>query len=81
MDNESEGQEQRGGIGTTDRRTLLRTAGIAGAAGAALAGTMHGKFALAPITEAQAQTTAAMPKGPLPGTAKMRGVQRTVRRR
>jgi hypothetical protein len=25
--------------------------------------------------------TAAMPKGPLPGTAKMRGVQRTVRRR
>ena len=40
----------------TDRRTLLRTAGLAGAAGAALAGAMHGKFSLAPISEAQAQT-------------------------
>ena len=55
-------QEQKGGAVGTDRRTLLRTAGLAGAAGAALAGAMHGKFSLAPISEAQAQT-AAMPKG------------------
>ena len=40
----------------TDRRTLLRPAGLAGAAGAALAGAMHGKFSLAPVTAAQAQT-------------------------
>src|ERR1700761_3312771 len=51
-----------GGV-ETDRRTLLRTAGLAGAAGAALAGAMHGKFSLAPISEAQAQTPAAFPKG------------------
>ncbi|MBR0696388.1 cyclase family protein [Bradyrhizobium lablabi] len=56
-------QEQSSGM-TTDRRTLLRTAGLAGAAGATLAGAMHGKFALAPISEAQAQTApASMPKG------------------
>src|ERR1700694_1144155 len=55
-------QEQRGGMAETDRRTLLRAAGLAGAAGAALAGAMHGKFSLAPVTAAQAQT-AAMPKG------------------
>src|SRR5215813_3822762 len=54
-------QEQKGGM-ATDRRTLLRTAGLAGAAGAALAGAVHGKFSLAPISEAQAET-AAMPKG------------------
>lgn len=48
---------------STDRRTLLRTAGLAGAAGAALAGAMHGKFSLAPIGEAHAQTATAMPKG------------------
>ena len=47
----------------TDRRTLLRTAGLAGAAGAALAGAMHGKFSLAPVTAAQAQTATSMPKG------------------
>jgi hypothetical protein len=56
-------QEQKGGMAETDRRTLLRTAGLAGAAGAALAGTMHGKFSLAPITTAQAQTATSMPKG------------------
>jgi len=55
-------QEQNEGM-ATDRRTLLRTAGLAGAAGAALAGSMHGKFSLAPISAAQAQTAAAMPKG------------------
>jgi len=67
MDDDVRGQQQRqeqvGGTVETDRRTLLRTAGLAGAAGAALAGAMHGKFALAPITAAQAQTAASMPKG------------------
>lgn len=58
---DTKGDEEKGGA-ATDRRTLLRTAGIAGAAGAAFAGAMHGKFSLAPITAAQAQT-AAMPKG------------------
>src|SRR4030088_281040 len=56
-------EEKKAGTVETDRRTLLRTAGLAGAAGAALAGAMHGKFSLAPISEAQAQTSAAMPKG------------------
>ena len=56
-------QEQKGGMAETDRRTLLRTAGLAGAAGAALAGAMHGKFSLAPVTAAQAQTATSMPKG------------------
>ena len=55
--------EQRDGVATTDRRTLLRTAGLAGAAGAALAGAVHGKFSLAPISAAQAQTATSMPKG------------------
>ncbi len=68
MDDPVRGEEPKGseetkaGIAETDRRTLLRTAGLAGAAGAALAGAMHGKFSLAPVTAAQAQT-AAMPKG------------------
>src|SRR5262245_11542962 len=65
MDDEVRGQrqtqDQNDGL-ATDRRTLLRTAGLAGAAGVALAGSTHGKFSLAPITAAQAQTTA-MPKG------------------
>jgi hypothetical protein len=65
MDDEVRSQQQKqdhnDGM-ATDRRTLLRTAGLAGAAGAAIAGSMHGKFSLAPITAAQAQT-AAMPKG------------------
>src|SRR5687768_14140538 len=43
---------------TADRRTFLKTAGLAGAAGA-LAGAAHGKFGLAPIAPAQAQTSAA----------------------
>ncbi|MGM4953997.1 cyclase family protein [Bradyrhizobium barranii] len=63
MSNEINNVDQDGGGSTTDRRTLLRTAGIAGVAGAALAGSMHGKFALAPISEAQAQTATSMPKG------------------
>jgi len=42
---------------TADRRTFLKTAGLAGAAGA-LAGSAHGKFGLAPIAPAQAQTPA-----------------------
>jgi len=59
MDDEVSGQQQKQDQNdrmATDRRTLLRTAGLAGAAGAALAGSMHGKFSLAPITAAQAQT-------------------------
>ena len=64
MDDPVRGEEQKGGeetkagIAETDRRTLLRTAGLAGAAGAAFAGAMHGKFSLAPVTAAQAQTAA-----------------------
>jgi kynurenine formamidase len=41
-----------------DRRQFLKTAGLLGAAGA-VAGAAHGKFGLAPITQAQAQTGAA----------------------
>ena len=63
MDDEVRGEQQKGGMAETDRRTLLRTAGLAGAAGAALAGAMHGKFSLAPVTAAQAQTATSMPKG------------------
>jgi hypothetical protein len=40
-----------------DRRSFLKTAGIAGAAGA-VAGAEHGKFGLAPIAAAQAQPAA-----------------------
>jgi kynurenine formamidase len=63
MSNEIKNVDQDDSGSTTDRRTLLRTAGIAGVAGAALAGSMHGKFSLAPISEAQAQTSTSMPKG------------------
>jgi kynurenine formamidase len=41
-----------------DRRTFLKTAGVVGTVGA-VAGAMHGKFGLAPISSAQAQTPAA----------------------
>ena len=41
-----------------DRRNFLKTASLLGAAGA-VAGAMHGKFGLAPVTQAQAQTAAA----------------------
>ena len=41
-----------------DRRTFLKTAGVAAGAVGALAGATHGKFGLAPISEAQAQTSA-----------------------
>src|SRR5262245_33668362 len=63
MHNDVKREEQKDGIAETDRRTLLRTAGLARAGGAALARTMHGKFSLAPIGEAQAQTAATAPKG------------------
>ena len=43
-----------------DRRQFLKTASVLGAAGA-VAGATHGKFGLAPITQAQAQTTTAAP--------------------
>src|SRR5882757_4446627 len=46
------------GSPSADRRTFLKTAGIAGAAGAVLAGAAHGKFGLAPIASAQAQPAA-----------------------
>jgi nitrous oxide reductase len=39
-----------------DRRQFLKTATALGAAAGAVAGGMHGKFGLAPITQAQAQT-------------------------
>jgi len=60
---DQEQKQEKDGVTTTDRRTLLRTAGLAGAAGAALAGAVHGKFSLAPISAAQAQTATSMPKG------------------
>jgi len=41
----------------TDRRNFLKAAGLVGAIGA-VAGAAHGKFALAPISAAQAQTPA-----------------------
>src|SRR3954462_15682397 len=63
MDEEVRGEEQKGGMAETDRRTLLRTAGLAGAAGAALAGAMPGKFSLAPGTVAESKTATSMPKG------------------
>ncbi len=44
-----------------DRRNFLKTASLLGAAGA-VAGAMHGKFGLAPVTQAQAQTAAAPAK-------------------
>ena len=53
---EEQKQEQKGGMAETDRRTLLRTAGLAGAAGAALAGAMHGKFSLALLLQSQVST-------------------------
>ena len=43
-----------------DRRNFLKTATLLGATGA-VAGAMHGKFGLAPVTQAQAQTGAAAP--------------------
>src|ERR1700721_264584 len=49
------------GSASTDRRNFLKAAGAAGAGAVAVAGATHGKFALAPITAAQADTTS-MPK-------------------
>jgi kynurenine formamidase len=45
---------------SADRRQFLKTASVLGAAGA-VAGAAHGKFGLAPITQAQAQTAAPPP--------------------
>ena len=49
--------------GSPDRRTFLKTAGVVGTVGA-VAGAMHGKFGLAPVSSAQAQTAAARPTQP-----------------
>ena len=49
------------GSASTDRRNFLKAAGVAGASAVAVAGASHGKFGLAPITAAQAETSA-MPK-------------------
>jgi hypothetical protein len=46
---------------STDRRGFLKAAGVAGASAVAVAGSVHGKFGLAPITPAQADTTS-LPK-------------------
>lgn len=44
------------GSASTDRRGFLKAAGVAGASAVAVAGAAHGKFGLAPITPAQADT-------------------------
>jgi kynurenine formamidase len=44
------------GSASTDRRGFLKAAGVAGASAVAVAGASHGKFGLAPITPAQADT-------------------------
>ena len=49
------------GSASTDRRNFLKAAGAAGAGAVAVAGATHGKFGLAPITAAQADTMS-MPK-------------------
>ena len=49
------------GSASTDRRRFLKAAGVAGASAVAVAGATHGKFGLAPITPAQADTTS-LPK-------------------
>jgi kynurenine formamidase len=41
---------------SSDRREFLKAASAVGAVGAAVAGAVHGKFSLAPIAAAQAQT-------------------------
>src|SRR5262249_30044616 len=46
-------------VTSPDRRTFLKTAGVAAGAVGALAGAAHGKFSLAPISQAQAQTVSA----------------------
>ena len=45
------------GSASTGRRNFLKAAGAAGAGAVAVAGATHGKFGLAPITAAQADTT------------------------
>src|SRR5262245_60327588 len=52
--NDNEDLSSDGAPPSPDRRNFLKTAGIAGAAGA-VAGATHGKFGLAPIAAAQAQ--------------------------
>ena len=49
------------GSASTGRRNFLKAAGAAGAGAVAVAGATHGKFGLAPITAAQADTTS-LPK-------------------
>ena len=45
------------GSASTDRRNFLKAAGVAGASAVAVAGATHGKFGLAPITEAKAEAS------------------------
>jgi len=49
------------GPSSTDRRGFLKAAGLASAGAVAIAGPSHGKFGLAPITPAEADTTS-LPK-------------------
>ena len=49
------------GSAPTDRRGFLKAAGVAGASAVAVAGANHGKFGLAPVTPAQADTVS-LPK-------------------
>ena len=44
------------GSASTDRRGFLRAAGLAGASAVTVAGAVHGKFGLAPVTPADAET-------------------------
>jgi nitrous oxide reductase len=53
-----EARKENETLPSTDRRNFLKTAGAAGAVGAAVAGAAYGKFSLAPIASAQAQTAA-----------------------
>src|SRR5215813_8432133 len=55
--NDNEDLSSDGAPPSPNRRSFLKTAGIAGAAGA-VAGAAHGKFGLAPIASAQAQPAA-----------------------
>ena len=49
------------GSASTDRRNFLKAAGVAGASAVAVAGATHGKFGLAPITDATAEASS-LPK-------------------
>jgi kynurenine formamidase len=64
MDESKQGQaDEPGDAPGLERRAFLKTAGLFGAAGT-VAGVAHGKFGLAPVTPAQAQTAAPTPPPP-----------------